>query len=105
MYVPKNWEYSSGNMDHLVHRVHFLRARARKNRWTEELLLVHHEMSWTVRHFRHQAMIWENRITEWEGRPGPIAYARRKLSVWSEMADVAEQQFRLINANYMTIIS
>lgn len=48
-------------MDYIVDRVHFLRARAQKNRWTEELLLVEYEMRWTAQYFSHQVTVWKGR--------------------------------------------
>ncbi|KAF8057043.1 hypothetical protein FPV67DRAFT_1677798 [Lyophyllum atratum] len=42
-------------------RVHYLRARANRNRWAEELRLVGYEMQWTTRYFLHQATIWRDR--------------------------------------------
>jgi hypothetical protein len=39
---------------YLVYRVNWLKAKARWNRWEEELSLVQHEMGWTIGWFKHQ---------------------------------------------------
>jgi hypothetical protein len=41
-----------------VQRVHWLRARAQKNRWQEEFTLVKYEMEWTSRFFLYRAEEW-----------------------------------------------
>ena len=45
----------------LVFRVHWLRARAQRSRWAEELVLVQHEMGWTIAYYMHMATIWKTR--------------------------------------------
>ncbi|KAF9471221.1 hypothetical protein BDN70DRAFT_820283 [Pholiota conissans] len=75
-------------------RVHYLRARATRNRWAEEFRLVRYEMQWTVNYFRYQAEQWNrhfNRATE--GRyAGAAAYALRKVGMWEEMARRTEER-------------
>lgn len=60
-------------------------------------------MSWTVKHFRRQSKIWEGRVNDAAAHPGARAYARRKMSTWWEMADIAEEQFRMTNPEYIAM--
>ena len=61
-----------------VQRVHWLRARAQKNRWDEELLLLKYEMEWTTRALLHKARVWQERFEEPNADPGLKAYAARQ---------------------------
>lgn len=94
---------ADSHMVTIVQRVHFLRARAQKQRWSEELILVGYEMSWTVRYYRRQAEIWKQRSTE-TPVPGPIAYARRKVDMWGEIAWFAEESFKKKKSTYRPIV-
>ncbi|KAG2367604.1 hypothetical protein BDR07DRAFT_1246395, partial [Suillus spraguei] len=40
------------------YRVHWLCAKALKDHWSEEYLLVQHEMKWTCDFFLHKAEQW-----------------------------------------------
>jgi hypothetical protein len=42
-----------------VQRVHWLRARAQKARWQEEVTLLGYEMQWTVRYYMHMSERWQ----------------------------------------------
>ena len=83
-----------------VQRVHWIRARAQKSRWEEELLLVKYEMDWTTRSFLHKAQEWQNRFEEPNIDPGPKAYAARQSSQWRRIACDADRLFRSANADY-----
>ncbi|KAG1837170.1 hypothetical protein DFJ58DRAFT_669107, partial [Suillus subalutaceus] len=37
------------------YRVHWLRTKALQDRWAEELLLIGHEMHWTIKFLAHKA--------------------------------------------------
>src|SRR6201999_682048 len=83
-----------------VKRIHWLRARAQKLRWQEELLLVTYEMQWVVRYFMHQSRMWNERarVSAGAGRhPGVIAYAYRHQSIWDQRTHRADQTFRDMN--------
>ena len=85
----------------LVNRVHWLRARAQKQRWMEEFILVGYEMTWTVNYFRYQANIWENHgiIAQRAGKRGAVAYAARKAAMWRAVAATSRQQFGVIKGH------
>jgi hypothetical protein len=87
-----------------VQRVHWVRARAQKNRWKEEFLLVKYEMEWTTRSFLHKAREWQDRFEEGDIDPGPKAYAARQSSQWRHMALDADRLFRSANSEYISLI-
>lgn len=87
-----------------VQRVHWLRARAQRNRWNEELTLVQYEMEWTTRYFGHRADQWKQRFHHPEVGPGPKAYAARMVAQWSHMAFDANRVFKGINREYQMVI-
>lgn len=84
----------------LVYRVHWLKARARRDRCQEEVAIVRREMDSVCRAFHH----WEN---EWQERArtsavvdpdalhaGQAAYACRLSHMWSVMAKDAQLRFK-----------
>jgi len=82
---------------YLVYRVNWLRAKARVDRWVEELELVKHEMHWTILWFRHQADIWTG-YSEREDDYLPIghkAYATKQQKIWNEFQKKASERFDL----------
>ncbi|KAG0697969.1 hypothetical protein DFH29DRAFT_878331 [Suillus ampliporus] len=62
------------------YRVNWLKAKARYNRWSEELKLVQHEMFWTISWFRTQEERWRVRADE-SIKNGNRAYAERQASI------------------------
>ncbi|KAF9470577.1 hypothetical protein BDN70DRAFT_821165 [Pholiota conissans] len=83
-------------------RIHYLRARANRLRWTEELSYASHEMEWTIRFYLHHANVWQQRSDNQaeEGNAGAVSYALRKSAMWKELVPLAENQFRKANPNY-----
>jgi len=77
----------------LVYRVNWLRAKARKERWEEEVELVKSEMDWTVNCFKKKERVWEE-IAEAAERGGHRAYAWKQSSVWGEWATMAASTFK-----------
>ncbi|KAF8799621.1 hypothetical protein BYT27DRAFT_7227787 [Phlegmacium glaucopus] len=86
---------------HEFKQVHWLRARAQKNRWKEEQILVGYEMEWSVRYFLYRAKVWEERCNVAALSPGAIAYAARQNARWQQVAVAAESLFKV----RMSIIS
>jgi hypothetical protein len=85
-----------------VYRLHWLRARAQANRWTEELKLTHHEMSWTVRFYMYMAKKWEFRRSL-RNSNGHHAYAGKQIVMWNELGRVADSLFQENNPTYSSI--
>jgi hypothetical protein len=81
-----------------VNRVHWLRARAQKQRWAEEFTLVGYEMTWTVNYFLHQSAIWEDRGNT-AHKPGAVAYAAKKAAMWRSMAGISDDLFRAVKSH------
>jgi hypothetical protein len=75
-----------------VYRVNWLRAKARKERWEEEIELVVSEMGWTIKCFQYHERVWRERAEKMEG-PGHIAYAWKQSSIWGKWAKRAEETF------------
>jgi hypothetical protein len=84
-----------------VQRIHWLRARAQYHRWEEEKLLVHYEMSWTVRYFLHEGRKWKERSTNLNISPGAKAYAARQTATWVGRAASANKYFKLANPDHV----
>jgi len=87
-----------------VQRVHWLRARANRNRWEEELILVGYEMGWSVRYFLHHAAVWEEHGKGAALSPGAVAYAARQVARWNQMAASADHVFQVVNARYTSLV-
>jgi hypothetical protein len=86
-----------------VQRVHWLRARAQKERWAEEVTLVAYEMQWTVRYFLYNVQLWEGRRRN-STLHGPASYAARKAAMWHYMALNADRIFRSIDVLYKPLV-
>jgi hypothetical protein len=78
-----------------VYRVHWLRAKAQKMRWIEELQCLQVEMESAVRFFRHQEQVWQEKekLIEPQSLPGHAAWAARQSAMWHSMAAQAESKF------------
>lgn len=73
-----------------VYRLHWLRARARFNRWKEELMLTKYEMQWSVRYFMFQAHRWEN-IRDMDSNTRCMkGFAAEKIALFNELGRMAE---------------
>ena len=75
-----------------VLRVSWLKAKARYDRWSEEIHLVQHEMCWTTLWFKHQEKEWEQRVTM-NAHPGHQAYAAKQQTLWGNFRKKAEEAF------------
>jgi hypothetical protein len=93
-------------LTYLVNRVHWLQARAQRDRWREEFTLVGYEMEWTMRYFMHEAEVWEGRrrVAVHDDKAGAAAYAARKRHTWREMAAAADTKFMGINNSYRSVL-
>jgi hypothetical protein len=78
--------------------VNWLRARARCQRWEEELLLVQNEMRWTTLWFKHQEHIWIERVKKsiQLQSTGHGCYASKQVYIWGQFIKEAEQAFKLL---------
>ncbi|KAG1889071.1 uncharacterized protein F5891DRAFT_1198771 [Suillus fuscotomentosus] len=78
------------------YRVHWLRAKALRDRWREEMLLVTFEMDWTCKFFLWKTTIWGEHMQEsLEKRlPGHGCYAGRQSHMYSLLAQDAQAAFQ-----------
>jgi len=78
-----------------VYRVHWLRAKAQKMRWIEELQCLQVEMEAAVRFFGHQGQVWQTRqkLINPQSQPGHAAWAARQSAMWYSMAMHAKSKF------------
>lgn len=97
-----------------VRRIHWLRARAQRMRWAEEVTLTSYEMQWTVRYFTQKSKFWSDfqktladqgstmdiNLTVARDYPGQLAYAKRKHSTWFQLAVKSDRAFKILNNAY-----
>jgi hypothetical protein len=86
----------------IVKRVHWLRARALKNRWHEEQVLVTYEMQWTVRYFINKSETWQQGFRSVDASLVGRIYARRQQVAWNRRAVIADTIFRRTTNLYMS---
>ncbi|KAG2345169.1 hypothetical protein BDR05DRAFT_881134, partial [Suillus weaverae] len=84
------------------HRVHWLHTKALQDRWAEELLLVGHEMCWTINFLVHKAQTWLDRTNQ-NGKPGwdgLSCYAIRQAQMYRLLAEDAWAWFVEVNSTF-----
>ncbi|KAG1830857.1 hypothetical protein EV424DRAFT_1470239 [Suillus variegatus] len=78
------------------YRVNWLRTKALRDRWNEEVILVKHEMQWSINFFTHRAKQWlchmHNATSA--GLTGHTCYAARQSHIYDLLAAHAEDAFR-----------
>lgn len=73
--------------------MNWLKARAKKNRWAEELVLTRNEREWANRFFYFKSRQWVGWIADVDGpSPGQRAYADRQMAMWQNMGEEAYRQ-------------
>ncbi|KAI5986547.1 hypothetical protein EDC04DRAFT_2615047 [Pisolithus marmoratus] len=75
----------AGGLMEEFYRINWLKARARRDRWKEEVSLVRHEMLWTGLWFEYHKKMWEQRALQ-STEPGKEAYAKKQMGLWSDFA-------------------
>ncbi|KIK46869.1 hypothetical protein CY34DRAFT_21730 [Suillus luteus UH-Slu-Lm8-n1] len=84
------------------YRVHWLCTKALRDRWSEELLLVEHEMTWTINFLEHKAEMWHARMSQ-NGTPvdnGLRCYAIRQARMYRRLAEDACPRFVQVNPTF-----
>ncbi|KAG1770770.1 hypothetical protein EV702DRAFT_1181574 [Suillus placidus] len=78
------------------YRVHWLRAKALRDRWREELILVKLEMDWTHNFFLWKATQWGDRMQESLDKrlPGHACYSGRQSQMYSLLTQDAQAAFQ-----------
>jgi len=85
-----------------VYRVHWLRAKAQKARWIEELQCLQIEMESAVRFFQHKEKSWQEKqkLIEPQSQPGHVAWAAKQCAMWHSMAMQANSRFNFLLKNH-----
>ncbi|KAG2111303.1 uncharacterized protein F5147DRAFT_573626, partial [Suillus discolor] len=80
----------------IVYRVNWLRTKALRDRWSEELILVKHEMQWSINFFDRRAKQWLSHMhnATSAGLTGHTCYAARQSHIYHQLAAHAENAFR-----------
>ncbi|KAJ8584916.1 hypothetical protein M405DRAFT_746190 [Rhizopogon salebrosus TDB-379] len=83
-----------------MYRVHWLRTKAQRDHWAEELILVQHEMDWTYNFFIFKSTQWDARAqkAKAENQQGHGCYAARQAQVYCTLAEHAEESFKKIRS-------
>ncbi|KII83158.1 hypothetical protein PLICRDRAFT_119732, partial [Plicaturopsis crispa FD-325 SS-3] len=78
------------------YRVNWLRAKARYERWEEEVLIVGNEMQWTVLWFMHQKNCWIKRRDQCgeENTNGHRIYAQKQIGMWDMFIAEGKRGFK-----------
>jgi hypothetical protein len=78
-----------------VQHINWLRAKARHQRWDEEITIVKNEMIWTQLWFGHQVRVWEERrqAASASMSQGHQVYAAKQAWVWRSFLDDASKAF------------
>ncbi|KAI6100513.1 hypothetical protein F5141DRAFT_1204836 [Pisolithus sp. B1] len=84
-----------GGLMEEFYRINWLKARARRDRWKEEVSLVRHEMLWTCLWFEYHKDIWEKRALQ-STEPGKEAYAKKQMGLWNDFAKKARLMFQVM---------
>ncbi|KAG1723661.1 uncharacterized protein EDB91DRAFT_1063313 [Suillus paluster] len=78
------------------YQVHWLRAKALRDRWKEEMMLVQLEMDWTCNFFLWKATQWGDRMCKSlvKNLPGHACYSGRQSQMYSLLAQDAQAAFQ-----------
>ncbi|KAG1900024.1 uncharacterized protein F5891DRAFT_980638 [Suillus fuscotomentosus] len=82
------------------YRVHWLRAKAMRDQWAEELLLVQHEMDWTCNFLLRKADKWIRlgAILKLAQKHGHVAYSERQCKIYQHLFGEARDSFNWVMA-------
>ncbi|KIK16184.1 hypothetical protein PISMIDRAFT_36167, partial [Pisolithus microcarpus 441] len=74
------------------YHIHWLRAKAAKDRWQEEEELVTSEFQWVINYFQYRAKRWNGTYMENKsaGNHGAACYAARQQAIYDQLAEQGE---------------
>ena len=72
--------------------MNWLRAKARHQRWKEEVTILENEMVWIKLWFEHQIEVWEDREKR-STSSGHRIFAAKQVWVWKRFLSDARQSF------------
>lgn len=76
-----------------VYRISWLRAKARRDRWEEECVLLRSEMEWTTNYYKNKSEEWSRLGTGSEGDKKHLAFAQSEM--WIFLRDRAKGEFHV----------
>ncbi|EIW80679.1 hypothetical protein CONPUDRAFT_154693 [Coniophora puteana RWD-64-598 SS2] len=83
------------------YRLHWMKAKCRKDRAEEEIVILRHEMERIPLSFAHEAKEWDRRAAKaGDNRPGHVAHARRQRKHWERLAQMANSSFARLLAKH-----
>lgn len=81
--------------------MHWLKAKAKKDRWNEECQILAAEMEWTTRFFKHRSSVWKGLLDDIQTKDstisensGLICYGRGQAQLWPRLAEEALSAFQ-----------
>lgn len=83
------WSFIITKYDLAVYRVNWLRAKARRDRWSEEKVLLESEIQWTHLFFVRQADTWLKRSHE--APPHLQHYALTQRHMWLQFSSYSQR--------------
>ena len=85
--------------------MHWLKAKAQRDRWEEEVKILYHEMDFYVNFMKHREGLWEDRAADASHHShtdsGLHCYALRQGDMWCLMAAQARQEFDKVHQKVM----
>jgi hypothetical protein len=90
----------------IVYRVHWLRAKAVRDRWAEEKELLEAEFQWTINFFAARARTWEYRSVRSgiKGEKGQACYAARQQAIYSRLRDQCQAVWEDVQPTMVDVI-
>ncbi|KAJ3527505.1 hypothetical protein NMY22_g9765 [Coprinellus aureogranulatus] len=76
-----------------LYRVSWLQAKARRDRWREELILLRSEMDWSMNYFKFKSREWMDLASQPGATAGQICYALRQSEQWEHLSTHAHATF------------
>ncbi|KIM63801.1 hypothetical protein SCLCIDRAFT_116566, partial [Scleroderma citrinum Foug A] len=88
--IPKDTDKNNWMSE--FYQVHWLRAKAKKDRWVEEVELLQLEQGWTQNFFSHQATLWKERGARavLAGDRGLACYAARQIDMYTKLGRICQ---------------
>ena len=79
--------------------MNWLRAKARYDRWDEDMGFLRDEMAWTLLFFDHEEAKWQRKaaISQMQGEQGHEAYALKQAAMWKKFG--VEGRIAIDNVN------
>ncbi|KIO01363.1 hypothetical protein M404DRAFT_150062 [Pisolithus tinctorius Marx 270] len=94
------WMSECRSLIYHIYRIHWLRAKAVQDRWTEEEELLTAKFQWTLNFFTHRAVQWQLFQSKCEAI-GPTCYTAKQIAIFERLAE--QTQFKRQEMNLTEI--